>query len=291
MNQRTLQFSIEVDTLDTVTNRIEQKTAEASFCIDARDMTVGQFSEMETYTYNLEPWAKVALGLKKIEAIDPLLITDDMYIGKWSKERFNDFAQVLITLLDFFCVAGQPLLRYLRAQQFECYADVRQLNELFCDVFSAFYESHTPQEIEHFEHKGRRFVVPYNGELIGDALTWGEATEALQSDYFARPVEGKYGEGVRLNNSLTIIAALCREVRVIDKELGLFEPKGEAPNMGEAEWPAYLKRQRAFFADLPCSVSRDVGFFLTNSFTRSELTASLVLLLQSSHWPKIAAAM
>jgi hypothetical protein len=288
---KTLQFRFDIDVLNDETKRIESKTVELSFCIDARDMAVGKFAELETYVFNLELWSKVALGLKSIESIDPLLITDEMQLSKWQPKQYNDFAQILIELLNFFCVAGAGVLTYLSKQQFTCYADVAALNNLFCDVFSAFYESHTPCEVEHFEHKGRRFIVPYNGDMIGAALTWGEATEALQSDYFTKPQEdGKYGEGVLLNNSLTILAALCREVRIVDKETGAYEEKAAVPNMQGEAWAAHLKKQKAFFYDLPCSISRDVGFFLTNSFVRSELTVSLALLFKSPYWQEIAAA-
>jgi len=289
---KTLQFSFEVDTLNDSTNRIEQKAVIVSFCIDARDMTIGSFSELETYIYNSELWVKVALGLKAIKDIDPMLLTDDFYITKWTKERFNEFAGILIDLLSFFCISGENILSHLRKSNFECYADVSVLNELFCDVFSAFNESHTPSETEHFTHKGRRFIVPYNGELIGEALTWGEATEALQCDYFTKPDENnKYTQGAMLNNSLTILAACCREVRMIDKEQGVYEEKALPPDMSEEAWAAHLKKQKAFFADVPCSVARDVGFFLTNSFMSSELIISLALLFKSKHWDAIATAM
>jgi hypothetical protein len=289
---KTLQFSFEVDTLNDTTKRIEQKAAVISFCIDACDMSIGSFSELETYIYNSELWVKVALGMKAIKDIDPMLITDEFYIAKWDKERFNTFAGILIDLLSFFCVSGENLLAHLRKSTFDSYADVRVLNELFCDVFSAFNESHTPSEIQHFTHKGRRFIVPYNGELIGEALTWGEATEALQCDYFTKPDENnKYPQGALLNNSLTILAAVCREVRMIDKEQGVYEEKALPPDMNEEAWAAHLKKQKAFFADVPCSVARDVGFFLTNSFIRFESIISLALLFKSPHWDAIATAM
>lgn len=288
---KTLQYSLDITTLNEDTKRIDYTTIEAGFCINARDMTVGLFSDLETYTYNLPMWAKVVLGFKKIEAIDPILIEDDMYISKWPKDKYSEFAHILIDLLRFFCISGDDALDYLQQQRFEMYADVSELNDLFCNVFNAFYESHAPEEIEHFEHKGRRFIVPYDPVIIGAALTWGEATEALQSDYFTKPAEGKYGAGLLLNNSLTIIAALCREVKVIDKKRGTFAEVADIPNMQEDAWAAHLASQKAFFADLPCSVSRDVGFFLSSSFVRLETTASLVLLLKSPLWLEIAAAM
>ena len=292
MSLSTMQFSFNASALNFTTNKIEDKQVEVSFCIDANDMTISKFSEVETYIFNTELWVKVALGFKQIESIDPLLITDDMYINKWGKEKYNEFGQILVDLLSFFCVSGQPMLEYLSRQTFDCYADVKVLNDLFCDVFAAFDESHTPVEIQYFEHKGRRFIVPYDGHLVGEALTWGEATEALQSDYFTRPnAEKKYPQGVKLNNTLNIIAALCREVRILDKENGLFEEKPLPPSFKEEDWEKHLTKQKAFFADLPCSVARNVGFFLTNSLVRSEITLSMALLFKSPRWREIQTAM
>jgi hypothetical protein len=106
--------------------------------------------------------------------------------------------------------------------------------------------------------------VPYSEDEIGIALTWGEVSEALQSNYMAKAnTDGRYSDDVLLNNSLTIIAALCREVRVNDTN-GTFT---ELPVPKETmAFRTYAKQRMQFFKDLPCSVARDVGFFLTISY-------------------------
>jgi hypothetical protein len=289
---KTLEFSFEVNALNYETNKVETKQAQLSFCIQAKHMTISKFSELETFIYNSELWVKVVLGFKPIESLEPEYITDDMYIRNWDKAKTAEFAKILIDLLRFFCVSGHHFLDYISRQDFDSYSDLKQLNDLFCDVYAAFNESHKPTEMQHFEHKGRRFIVPYDGALIGEALTWGEATEALQSDYFTRPnADNKYLTGALLNNTLTTIAALCREVKVIDKELGVFETKTLPPDMSEEAWAAHLQKQKLFFADLPCDIARNVGFFLTSSLVRSEATLSLALLFKSPLWPQIQAAM
>jgi len=288
MNSITYQF--EVDVIDEARQRISQKMLSIDFNTSAYNMPLSRFSELETYMQNLDLWAKVALGTKDIAKIDPLDITDDLYIANWDSARYGEYAAILLHLLGIFAMEDSAEnLEYLAGVEYECWQDIKALQELFVQVYTAFNNSHTPKEIEYFTHKGRRFVVPYDAELIGRALTWGEATEALQADYMSAKTkdgEGKYPEGVLLNTSLAVIASVCREVKI--RKNGTFTqvplPKGGAA------WQAHLAAKMEFFKDLPCAAARDVGFFLINSFTQCEVTVSLALLLSAPQYKEIARA-
>ena len=280
---KTMSFSFDVDYIDKVSKRIKTRKKELSFCVNAVDMTIGTFSQMETMLQNIELRYKVALGTKDIKAIDPLDLEDNIYKKNWVAADWAEYANIILDLLTFFCVSDINDLVTMRDFAFDNYADVREIEDLFSAVYTMFNDSHELNEIQYFEHKGRRFIVPYSEDEIGIALTWGEVSEALQSNYMSRAnADGRYGDDVLLNNSLTIVAALCREVRV--NEDGTFI---ELPVPKESmKFREYVRTRMQFFKDLPCSVARDVGFFLTVSYIRYGNITSLALLLSPHAFQK-----
>lgn len=281
---KTMSFSFDVEYIDKGTKRIKTRKKELSFCVNAADMTIGTFSQMETMLQNIELRYKVALGTKDIKSIDPLDLEDNIYKTNWTNKDWREYADIILDLLTYFCVSDKADISSLRDFDFNNYADVRELEDLFSSVYTMFNDSHELSEIQYFEHKGRRFIVPYSEDEIGIALTWGEVSEALQSNYMTKAnADGRYGDDVLLNNSLTIVAALCREVRVNDTD-GTFT---ELPVPKETmAFRTYVKERMQFFKDLPCSVARDVGFFLTISYIRFGSTTSLALLLSPHAFQK-----
>lgn len=275
-----LDFAFEVDYIDKETNLVKQRSEAISFVADADVMKIGDFSGLEVYLYNLPLWAKIAIGSKSIEKIDPLDITDDLYIKNWPQARFAEYGNILVDMLSFFAFDkdSKAALKRLRAKQVSDIQDLQALANLFVQLYSLLTDRDY-SERQYFEHKGREFVIPYDAQLIGKALTWGEATEALQSDYMTgKPdADGMLNKGLHLNNTLTIIASLCREVQVNDDDTFT---EIQPPKVAH-EWEKYLLDRKAFFADLPASVAMDVGFFLTNSFARKEAIPFLALLLSS----------
>lgn len=275
-----LEFAFDVDYIDKETNLVKQRSEAISFIADADVMKISDFSGLEVYLYNLPLWAKVVLGSKPIEKIDPLDITDDLYINNWPQSRFAEYGNILIDMLSFFTFdnSGKSALARLRAKQISDIQDLQALANLFVQLYSLLIDRDY-SERQYFEHKGREFVIPYDAQIIAKSLTWGEATEALQSDYMTgKPdADGLLKKELHLNNSLTIIASLCREISINDDDTFT---EIQPPKVAQ-EWEKYLLDRKAFFADLPASVAMDVGFFLTNSYARKEAIPFLALLLSS----------
>lgn len=281
-----LHFSIGVTVINKATNRIEEQAIELRFYSQANEITVQELSSLEVYSHNLPLWAKVALGLKAIEKIDPLDIEPNLYRKNWTLQQIAEYANILIDVLHIFAADENTIahLRNLQKKAINDYADVAELEKIVVAVYNGIY-SYEASEREYFEHKGREFIIPYNAEIIGKALTWGEASEALQSDYMTNKPneEGKFIKELALNNSLTIVSALCREVATNDD--GTFT-EIKPPTKGE-EWEQYLVERKAFFSNLPADVVMDIGFFLTNSFIRSEVTISTALLLSNPKYKEM----
>lgn len=278
----TINFDFVVDYIDKQTNTIKQRQQTITFCGDADTMHIGTLAELEVYVFNLPLWAKVAIGMVPIKKVNPLDITKDFYMTNWGEDKFIEYGHILLDMLSFFCTDTQSEkgILAMRDKNISNIQDLSTLADLLVHLYNLLYTREYTQR-QYFEHNGKKFVIPHgtDGELIGRNLTWGEATEAMQSDFMTnRPdANGKRNSAAYLQNSLTIIASICREVHVApDNTFKEIQP----PKKSEA-WEKYIHERRDFFADLPASIAMDVGFFLLSSLASKNNIISLALLLNS----------
>lgn len=255
---------------------VQTKRFNIKFIVDACKLTMQKWAQFETILTNLPLYAKVHLGLKKLEDIP---IHKRESVTKWTPEKANTYAQNLLDLLACFAKPESAnFILSLKQLEYNELGDVSHLHRTFCGVYNCYKDSYTPTEKRGFIHKGKHFVIPYDDALIGNMLNWGEATEALQSLNYIKKDKGLQPKNGLIMHSLRLLASICRETRKINSS-GVF--KAITPPSKTEDWEAYLQKREDFFADLPCNVMLDVGFFLTNSLKQSLNTDFSGLLLNS----------
>lgn len=274
-NENDLLFFFDAQVMPEKSGRVELRKFELSFCVDLTCLPLSAYCLFEETAYNLPLWAKIRLGLKSIEKIPPSKRTDDLYPANWDAARWREYAKLLLSMLGAVYTGTPALLHTLRAYEYTYAADVRFIENIFVDVYTALH-SREPQEVEYFNHKGKTYHVPADPNSAREYLTWLEASTALQSDWVhSKNLAGKKApHGEILRNSSTIVAALARDVRV-DPKTGIAQtlPPSKDPKKAEADFA----RRVAAFQDLPASIAVDVGFFLTVSIHSSSLILSLAL--------------
>jgi hypothetical protein len=268
-----LAFDMDVQ---TASGDVQTKRFSIKFIVDAAKLTLGKWAAFETILSNLPLFAKVHLGLKKLEDVP---IHKREGLSKWTPAKVNEYANSLLDLLACFAKPeSKNFIVSLKQLQYEEMSDVSHLHRAFCGVYNSFKESHTPTERRGFTHKNKSYIVPYDDELIGNMLTWGEATEALQSLNYVKKEKGVQPKDGLLMHSLRVIASLCRETKRINAS-GVI--KTIPPPIKSEDWAEYVRKREEELQDLPCDVMLDIGFFLTNSLSASLNIHSLVLPLSS----------
>jgi hypothetical protein len=278
-----LLFNFEADVMPDGHGVVVVRSFELSFCVDLERLPLSVYADFETQAHNLPLWAKVRLGFKDIEKIRPEKRTPDLYPANWEATRWREYAYLLLPMLAVLHTGDAAIMRSLQGFEYNYAADVRQLENWFIAVYSALHDRE-PQAVEYFTHKGKKYRVPADAQTAREYLTWGEASAALQSDWAHHKLskDGEIPEGEMHRNSLSIVAALAREVRM-DKTTGIAQTIAPNKDPKKAE-AAYLKRAQAF-VDLPACVAIDVGFFLTTSIMRSNVMLSLALPLSRMSRP------
>ena len=285
-NESDLVFSFDAEVMPEKSGRVELQQFELSFCTSLTRLPLSAYCQFEEIVYNLPLWAKIRLGLKSLDKIPVSKRSDDLYPANWDAARWRDYARLLLSMLDTVYTGAPAILETLRSYEYTYAADVRFIENIFVDVYTMLH-SGEPQEVEYFEHKGRKYRVPADPNTARDYLTWLEASTALQSDWaHSKIMSAKTAPaGEILRNSSAIIAALARDVRINPKtKIAQTLPVAKDPKKAEADF----MRRFAAFQDLPASVAVDVGFFLTVSIHRSNLTLSLALPLSLMSQPAIA---
>lgn len=279
---RDIELSFDMD-IATESGDVQTKTFNIKFIIDAEKITIGKWAAFETLITNLPINAKVHLGLKKL---DDVPMHSRAKVTKWTPERVNEYAHALLDLLACFAAPeSKAFLLSLKQLQYDEMSEVSHLHRAFCGVYNSYKDSHTPTVRRGFIHKGKQYVVPYDNELIGNMLNWGEATEALQSLNYLKKEKGLQPKDGLIMHSLRVLASICRETKKINSS-GVFKIV-EPPSRTE-DWAKYLSEREKELADLPCSVMQDVGFFLTTSLGSSLNIHSLELLLNNRLYSLIA---
>lgn len=277
-----VELSFDMD-IATESGDVQTKTFNIKFIVDAQQLTIGKWAAFETMITNLPINAKVHLGLKKL---DDVPMHNRAKVTKWTPERVNQYAHALLDLLACFAAdESKAFLLSLKKLQYDEMGEVSHLHRAFCGVYNSYKDSYTPTARRGFIHKGKQYVVPYDDELIGNMLNWGEATEALQSLNYLKKEKGLQPTNGLLMHSLRVLASICRETKKINSS-GVFKIV-EPPSRTE-DWAQYLREREKELADLPCSIMQDVGFFLTNSLSSSLNIPSLELLLNNQFRSLIA---
>lgn len=277
-----VELSFDMD-IATESGDVQTKTFNIRFIVDAQQITLSKWAAFETMLTNLPINIKVHLGLKKL---DDVPIHNRSKVTKWTSQTTNQYAHALLDMLACFAAdESKAFLLSLKQLQYDEMSEVSHLHRVFCGVYNSYRESHTPTARRGFKHKGKQYVVPYDDELIGNMLNWGEATEALQSLNYLKKEKGVQAKDGLLMHSLRVLASICRETKQINKS-GVF--KIVAPPSRTEDWAEYLRNREKELADLPCSIMQDVGFFLTNSLSSSLNIHSLELLLNNRLYSLIA---
>ena len=253
---------------------VQTKRFNIKFVVDACKLSMQKWAEFETILTNLPLYAKIHLGLKKLDDIPPHKREG---LNEWTAEKTTAYAHSLLDLLGCFAKPeSKQFILSLKQLDYEELGDVSHLHRTFCGVYNSYKDSYKPTERRGFTHKGKHFVVPYDDALIGNMLNWGEATEAVQSLNYLKKEKGVQHKDGLLMHSLRMLCSICRETKKVNSK-GVF--KVINPPSKTEEWMQYISEREAFLSDLPCNVMLDVGFFLTNSLKQSLSTSSLGLLL------------
>lgn len=275
-------FGYQVKVLDEETGRTKTVHRYIDLRYRPQDFTLYEWAEIEGATNTCPPYIAVALGLRTKGDF-----TEDEYnpatdtIMNWTAARFGEYRDFLLRILR--TTATKETRRNIKDLQTtgdssfeECellVPRVRAILNMNCAL-------RKEQMREHFTHKGRRFVVPYDNQLYGNLLTWGEATEALESNNDYRNPKKVRDASAYRTNSAYIIAAMTREVLDYNNSTGTYKEE-ERPTSVQA-WQAHIRERMAFFADLPMDIVHNVCFFLQVSFKSYNPTHYTALLLQNS---------